>query len=110
MKLWAPQYKDIKVLGNIQKRVTKQVIGLEGISCEERLRALGCPAWRRGGREATSLLSAAPEEGKQREVPGSAPGNQWQNGNGTQLPGEGWAGQQEAFLCHEGGQTLGETS
>jgi len=55
----------------------------------------------RGDREATSLLSAAPEEGKQREVLGSAPGNQWQNGNSTALPGEGQVWLQETFPCHE---------
>lgn len=35
------------------------------MSCEEKLRAPGCPAWRKGGREVTSPLSAAPEEGTQ---------------------------------------------
>lgn len=40
----------------------------EGTSCEERLRAPGCPGWRKGDWEVTSLLSATPEEGKQREV------------------------------------------
>lgn len=58
----------------------------------------------------TSLLSTTPEEGMQREMLGSAPGNRWQNSNGTELPGEGWAGQEEIFLCPEDGQTLGETS
>jgi len=44
-----------------------------------------------GGEEAERqplLLSAAPVEGKQKEVIGSSPGNRWQNGNGTELPGE----------------------
>ena len=83
---------------------------LEGKSCEERLRALGCPVLGREGQGMTSLLSAAPEEGKQREVLGSEPGNRCQNENSTALPEEGQAGQQEAFLSCEGGQTMGRNS
>lgn len=50
------------------------------------------------------------EEGKQREVLGSEPGNRCQNENSTTLPEEGQAGQQEAFLSCEGGQTMGRNS
>ncbi|KAF4796368.1 hypothetical protein TURU_084689 [Turdus rufiventris] len=41
VQLWAPQLrKDVKVFECIQRRATKLLIGLEGISCEEQLRTL----------------------------------------------------------------------
>jgi len=42
VQLWSPQHrKDTDMLEWVKRRVTKTIIGLEHISCEERLRQLG---------------------------------------------------------------------
>jgi len=42
LQFWAPQFqKDVKVLECIWRRATKLLEGLEGVSCEKRLRTLG---------------------------------------------------------------------
>lgn len=52
-QFWAPQFKkDIKVLKSIQRRTTKLVNGLEGISYEEWLRTSGLSHLKRKKAEA----------------------------------------------------------
>lgn len=58
----------------------------------------------------TSLLSTTPEEGMQREMLGSAPGNRWQNGIGPKRTGEGQAEPQETICPHERSHALGQAS
>lgn len=53
---WATKHEKYK---NGSWKGSKVGTGLAGISCEERLRTLGCPAWRRGGQVVISLLLAA---------------------------------------------------
>ncbi|KFZ61640.1 hypothetical protein N338_11579, partial [Podiceps cristatus] len=42
VRLWGPQHKkDMDLLDRVQRRATKMIIGLEHLSCEDRLRELG---------------------------------------------------------------------
>jgi len=57
---WAPQYKkDVKVPQCIQRRATKLVKGLEGMSSEERLRTWSLSGLERKRLRVTSLLRMA---------------------------------------------------
>ena len=50
IQLWSPQHgKDMDLLEQVQRRATNMIRGLEHLSYEDRLRELGCSAWRREG-------------------------------------------------------------
>ncbi|KAK4828681.1 hypothetical protein QYF61_000500 [Mycteria americana] len=50
VQCWTPQYKrDTDILERVQQRATRMREGLEHLSYVERLRELGCLAWRREG-------------------------------------------------------------
>jgi len=40
MQAWAPQYKDIQLLENVQRRAAKMVKSLEDKTCKEWLKSL----------------------------------------------------------------------
>ncbi|KAJ7406980.1 hypothetical protein BTVI_64382 [Pitangus sulphuratus] len=49
-QFWSAQHrKDMDLLEQVQSRATKMITGLEYLSCEERLRELEFPSWRREG-------------------------------------------------------------
>ena len=54
MQMWSPQYRrDMELLECIQRKATKMIQGMEHLSCKDRLRELGCSAWRREGSRET---------------------------------------------------------
>ena len=53
IQVWGPQYK--KDMESIQRRATKIIRRLEHLPYKDRLRELGCSAWRREDCEITSL-------------------------------------------------------
>ena len=50
VQFWSPHYqKDVEALERVQKRFTRMLSGLEGISYEERLEKLCLFSWSDGG-------------------------------------------------------------
>jgi len=50
IQLCSPQHKkDMELLEQVQRRTTKMIRGLEHLSYEDKLRVLGCSAWKREG-------------------------------------------------------------
>lgn len=105
VQLWAPQYK----MG-VEAKLVK---GQEGMCCEERPRSLGVPIQKRRRLQGGFTV---PSSSLRREVPRevlvSAPWDQWPDawrwhGAG---PGESQPGHEGKFMCHEGGQTLGQAA
>jgi len=48
--VWSPQYRrDVGLKECVQRSATETVQRMEPHSCEDRLRELGCSAWRREG-------------------------------------------------------------
>lgn len=98
--------QDVKVLESIRRRATKLDKGLEGLSCEERLRAPGCSRLEeRRPRGDLAALCSFPR--RCRSLPLGTDGRMC--GKGTELC-QGQTGHRENSLDYEGGQGLEEAS
>lgn len=79
----ALQYKkDVKALERFQRKATELVKRLEGMSCEEKLKAMGF-SWRRGGWQMMSLVSEVCWGGCSSFLPGMQYQETWEWLNGT---------------------------
>ena len=89
------------------------MMGLEGMSCEERLRTLGLSGLeKRKLRGDCTALHSFPRRGREREVLSSAPGVQGTGHMGTaqSCPRAGSAGHEDPFVHQEAGRALGQAA
>lgn len=106
MQFWAPQnIADLNIFEGIQRKVTKLVKGLEGMSYERRLRTLGLPGLEK--RRLSGNLTALPvlRRGNEEKCSSLLSGKQWLNMRKWQKvePGEVLTRYKETIIYYEDG-------